>query len=453
MKQPAFSTTGTENKKIDVQFTGGKLTSDAGAVLLHEIDRSLRLSERINEIIFDPRNPDFTTHKQRDLIAQRIFSIALGYEDLNDQTNLRTDPALLGAVKNHTDEEQPLGSSPTLCRFENRVTDDEIVRLSKLFVELFIESFDSPPKSITLDVDATDDPTHGDQEGTVFNAFYDHYCFLPIYFFCGDQLLWAQLRTSKTGGAHGARAIFKRITDRLREVWPDTEIILRGDAGFYSVELLDYCERHGFKYILGYSSNAVLKRKTASLVIATKLFFKDADSKESFRMYDTILDYKAGSWHSARKMIVKAERLPDGENLDGKENTRYLVTNLEGSAQYLYEDVYCARGDMENRIKEQQQMLFADRTSCHDFRANRFRLLLSSFSYVLLETMRRTALKGTKLEKAQCSTIRTKLLKIAAVVKESSRRILYELPSSFPLSELWVLVAERLQRLRRCESG
>ena len=451
MKSPDSASPAAKNKKIDVQFTGGDLTSDAGAVLLRQVDQALRLTERVNDIIVDPRHPVFVTHQQRDIIAQRVFAIAQGYEDVNDHDSLRNDPAFLAAIKNHTDRDRPLGSSPTLSRFENRITDNEIARLNKLFVEFFIESHDAPPKEIVIDVDATDDPTHGKQEGSFFNGFYDRYCFLPLYFFCGDQLLWAQLRTSKTGGAHGARAIFHRITERIREVWPDTKIILRGDAGFYGPKLLDYCERHGFEYILGFSSNNVLKKLVEPYVFAAEMFFVDGGSKEPFRLIRDF-SYKTKEWESERKMIVKAERLPDETDFRGKENTRFLVTNMKGLAVHLYEEVYCARGDMENRIKEQQLMLFADRTSCHDFRANKFRLLLSSFAYVLLETLRRTTLKGTKLEKSQCSTIRTKLLKVAAVVKESVRRILFDLPTSFPYRDVWELVSRRLGGVSVCSS-
>jgi hypothetical protein len=273
---------------------------------------------------------------------------------------------------------------------------------------------------------------------------------LPIYFFCGDQLLWAQLRTSDKGGNHGALAIFDYLARRIKKAFPQCEIVLRGDAGFYSPELLRYCDRHGHKYILGFSSNAVLKRLSQNLVVASKLFFKDAGSQESFRLYDEY-QYQAKSWQSPRKIVVKAERLPDGRSIEGKENTRYIVTNLEGTPQSLYEDTYCARGDMENRIKEQQRMLFSDRTSCTDFLANRFRLFLSSCGYVLMETIRRTALQGTPLAKAQCSTIRLRLFKIAAVVSESVRRIVFALPSSCPVQELWLQVYDRLRYDRLCE--
>ena len=354
------------HKKIAVQFDGVKLTSDAGALFLPLVDQKLRLTERIDNIIHDPRDQRYIAHQQHALLAQRIYALALGYEDVNDHEQWRKAPALLTAVKNITDEEQPLGSAPTLSRLENRITDKELADCSKLFVELFIESSQEPPKQIIIDVDATDDQIHGEQEGRHFNGFYDGYCFLPLYFFCGDQLLWAQLRPSHKGGAHGTLAIFHYLVNRIKEVWSDCEIILRGDAGFYSPELLNYCDRYGYKYILVFSSNAVLKRLSQSLAVASKLFFKDAGSQESFRLFDEYF-YQARSWDDARSVIVKAERLPDGNNVEGKENTRYIVTNLLGTPQYLYEEVYCARGEMENRIKEMQLMLFSDRTSCLAF--------------------------------------------------------------------------------------
>ena len=236
--------------------------------------------------------------------------IAHAYEDVNDHIRLRHDPALLAAVKNTTDENQPLGSASTLSRLENRITEKEISELNKLFVELFIESYDTPPTQIVIDVDATDDIIHGNQEGGYFNGFYDNYCFLPLYFFCGGQLLWSQLRTSNKGGGFGAVAIFAYIAKRLKKEWPDVEIVFRGDAGFYSSTLLWYCERHGHKYILGFSSNAVLKRMSANIVFASEMFFVENGSQEPFRLFREYL-YQAGTWKVPRKIIVKAERLPD----------------------------------------------------------------------------------------------------------------------------------------------
>jgi hypothetical protein len=444
MKKSALTVPQTKNKKIDVNFNGGRLTSDAGALLLQQVERRIKLLERINQVIRDPRDPLLVEHQQSHLIAQRIFSIALGYEDVNDQQDLRHDPALLASVKNSIDENLPLGSPSTISRLENRITENEMAVMTKIFVQLFIESYDAPPKEITLDFDATDDTIHGNQEGRHFNGFYDDYCFLPLYVFCGDQLLWAQLRSSKRGANHGTLAIFHCIATEIKKAWPDVEIKLRGDAGFYDPNLVEYLDRRKYKYILGFSSNEVLKKKSSNAVIAAKLFFKDAGSQESFRLFHEFL-YKTKSWKRERRIIVKAERLPDGDNLDGKENTRYIVTNMIGDPQYLYENVYCARGDMENRIKEQQQMLFADRTSCHAFTANRFRLFMSSCAYVLMETIRRTALVGTEMAKAQCATIRLKLFKIAAQVKESVRRIVFSLASACPVQELWQRAYRLLQ--------
>jgi predicted DNA binding CopG/RHH family protein len=447
-KSPAITIVEPPAKPVAVDFNGGKLTSDAGAPLLTLADEKIQLTKRIDELISDPRDQDYITHQQRDLIAQRIYAIALGYEDVNDHITMRKDHALLTAVKNTADEEQPLGSASTLSRLENRITESELSELNKLFVKLFIESFDKPPKQLYFDADATDDIIHGNQEGRHYSAFYDNYIFLPLYIFCGNQLLWSQLRTSDKGQADGSLAAFHCIVEIIKQAWPDVEIIFRGDAGFYTPELLNYCEFWGYKYILGFSSNAVLKRLSANIVFAAEMFFVENGSQEPLRLFREYM-YQAGTWKAPRKIIIKAERLPDHHHpLVGKENTRYVVTNLEGTPQHLYENVYCARGDMENRIKEQQRMLFSDRTSCHYFLANCFRLFLSSCAYVLIETIRRTALQDTPLENAQCDTIRLKLFKVAASVQESFRRILFSLPSSFPLKELWLLVADRL-RLKR----
>jgi hypothetical protein len=444
MKTPSLTARRAKSKKIDVNFNGGRLTSDAGALLLRQVERKIALLARIDQVIRDPRHPVFVEHEQSHLIGQRIFSIALGYEDVNDQQELRHDPALLASVKDSIDEESPLGSPSTISRLENRITEKEMADLTKIFVQLFIESYDVPPRKITIDVDTTDDTIHGNQEGRHFHGFYDDYCFLPLYFFCGDQLLWAQLRSSKSGGNHGTLAIFDYLATEITKAWPGVEITLRGDAGFYDPRLLKYLDRRGHKYILGFKSNDVLKKMSENIVSATEMFFVDAGSKEPFRLFWEY-EYQAKSWDYAHHIIVKAERLPDGGNRLGKENTRYILTNMLGDGQYLYENVYCARGDMENRIKEQQQMLFADRTSCHAFTANRFRLFLSSCAYVLMETIRRTALAGTEMAKAQCSTIRLKLFKIAALVKESVRRIVFSLASSCPVQELWLRVYHRLQ--------
>lgn len=439
--------TNSAGKKIDFNFNAGKLTCDAGLIFVQQIDEHLHLTEQLNACFADPRDPTYTTHEQRDLIAQRIYGIIEGYEDLNDHKQLRFDPALLASVKSHTDQEQPLGSASTLSRLENRVTSKEITTANKLMVELFLKSFTTPPKKIFLDFDATNDTIHGNQVGKHFNRYYDEHCFLPLYVFCGDQLLWSELRPCCYGGAHGTILVFDFLVRRIKEEWPDVEIVFRGDSGFYFPELLNYCDRFGYEYILGYSSNSVLKKMSEPVVTATKLFFMDAQSKEPLRLFWEHT-YQAGTWDYARQIIVKAERLPDFNKPEGKENTRYIVTNMLGTPQYLYEEVYCARGDMENRIKEQQLMLFADRTSCHEWQANRFRLLLSSFAYILMESFRRLVLSGTEMAKAQCSTIREKLFKVGALITESVRRIVFSLPNHYVFQEIWRTILSRLSNLR-----
>jgi len=276
----SFATAKTKNKSVVVNFDGGKITSDAGTLLLEQVDQKRRLSERINQFIHDPRDPRDIAHQQHNLIAQRLYAIALGYEDVNDQNQLRKAPAMLVAVRNSTDDDEPLGSASTISRFENRITDGELADLSKLFVELFIESRDTPPEQIIIDVDATDDTIHGNQEKRFFNGFYDDYCFPPLYFFCGDQLLWAQLRPSDRGGSHGTIAIFHHLVTKIKKAWPNVEIVLRADAGFYGPKLLDYCDRNGYKYILGIPSNSVLRKLSANLALAAQAFFVDGGSQE-----------------------------------------------------------------------------------------------------------------------------------------------------------------------------
>jgi hypothetical protein len=434
-------------KEIVTNFSGGKLTSDSGSILLGSLDKNINLTSRIDKCIADPRNPVFIDHTQQEMLAQRIYSLAMGYEDLNDQQTLRTDPALLTAIKGTTNIEEPLASSPTLCRLENRITQIEVRKLSKLPVELFIESFKEPPSEIILDFDATNDTVHGNQVGESFNAYYDEHCFLPLYVFCDTQLIWAQLRSPSRGQAHGTIAVLDYVVKQIRKSFSDVNIIFRGDSGFYSPQLLHYCERKNIHYIVGYPTNVVLKNLTLPQVTAAKELFHKSDHNEPLRIFEEYNEYQAKSWDKPRRIIVKAERLVDGANVDGKENTRYIVTDITGEPDELYENVYCARGDMENRIKEQQGMLFADRTSCHEFMANRFRLLLSSFAYILVETLRRTVLCETELATAQCNTIRLKLFKVAAVVRESVRRIVFELSTYYPYQSIWTFVRTRLESL------
>jgi len=429
----AIGFTGHSRRKVIADFKGGRLTSDAGILLLREVDRQLGLIDSINECLPDPRNPRWTIHEQRSMLAQRIFSIALGYEDLNDQQTMREDPALQTAVDCEPDEEAPLASPSTLCRLENRVNRKTSVMMSKVLVDTFLSSHDKPPKEITLDFDATDDRVHGKQEGRFFQGYYKHYCFLPLYVFCGEHLLCAYLRPSNIDAAKHSRAITKLLVNSIRAQWPDVKITIRGDSGFCRWRLMRWCEKHSVSYILGLARNPVLERTIGRLMKKAELAFETTGEKQ--RLFGET-KYAAETWDRQRRVVMKAERLPAGPN------TRFIVTNLKGRPQTLYDQNYVKRGDMENRIKEQQLMLFADRTSCHDFEANQFRLLLSSFAYVLTSHLRQDHLAGTELECAQVSTIRLKLFKVAARVKVSVRRIVFHLATSYPYQVIFRRIAQ-----------
>ena len=425
-----------KSQKIVADFNGGRLTSDAGGLLLREADRQLGLIDRLADCIADPRNPLMTVHDQRTLLAQRIFGIALGYEDLNDHDTLRNDPLFSVMVEKQPNPDAPLASSPTLCRFENRVDRQALVRMSEVFVETFIASHDQPPKEIILDFDPTDDRVHGNQEGRFFHGYYDSYCFLPMYVFCGDQLLVAYLRASNIDGCKHTRALLKLLVRRFREVWPDVKIILRGDSGFCRPRLMKWCEKQGVFYVLGLARNKVLERLAEPFMAEMEIQFETTGEKQ--RHFHEV-EYAAGSWDRKRRVIIKAERLKQGPN------SRFVVTNLpEPSPDEIYDGIYTARGDMENRIKEQQLGLFADRTSCHKFIANQFRVLLASAAYVLIEHIRRTVLQGTELAQAQVTTIRLKLFKIAARVVTSVRRVVFHFSSGCPYQYLFRQIVARL---------
>jgi len=344
------------------------------------------------------------------MLRQRVFGLALGYEDLNDHDTLRGDLALQTAV----DKDHDLASCPTLCRMENRADRQTAIAIHQVLVEKFIASFKKPPKELILDFDATDDPVHGSQVGRFFHGYYDHYCFLPLYVFCGHQLLVAYLRPGNIDGAKHSWAILSLLVKRLRQAWPQVEIIFRGDSGFCRHRMLDWCKRSGVGYIVGLAKNNRLNTMAADLLEQAKQDFDQTGVKQ--RLFGEF-QYAAGTWKNKLRTIARIEHMDKGSN------PRYVVTSLKGEGQYLYEQVYCARGDMENRIKEQQLDLFADRTSCHNWWPNQLRLLLAGLAYTLLETIRRLGLKGTELAKAQCGTIRLKLLKIGAVIIRNTRRV------------------------------
>jgi hypothetical protein len=425
-------------KNIQADFRGGRLTSDGGALLLREVDRSLGLIDAINACIPDPRNQFFIAHSQRTLLAQRIFGIALGYEDLNDHQSLREDPLFQVLSERGVRADRPLASPPTLCRLENRVDRKALGKIAEVFVETFIRAHRTPPEELILDFDPTDDPVHGNQDQRFFHGYYDEYCFLPLYVFCGSQLLVAYLRPANIDGALHSRAILKLLVKRFRRQWPNVRILFRGDSGFCRWKLMRWCDRHDVGYIIGLARNAVLERLAKPWTERSAAQF--AQTQEKQRLFGEF-SYAAETWDHARRVIVKAEHLEQGPN------SRFVVTNLTGEPQKLYDDLYCQRGQAENRIKEQQLGLFADRTSCHDFVANQFRVLLSAAAYILLDSLRRQTLSGTELAHAQVDTIRLRLLKIGARVVCSVRRIVIHLAEGYPLKDLFARILGHLRAL------
>ena len=429
--QRTFEFPRVNRRVVEANFAGGDISSDGGVLLLRQVDHRLGLSAAVAAALCDPRRQASCDHDVHSLVRQRLYAIALGYEDLNDHEALRRDVAMQTAVE----RDHLLASASTLCRFENRADRDTGWCLHKILVDQFIGSFKRPPKKLMLDFDATDDAVHGEQDGRFFHGFYNHYCFLPLYVFCGDQLLVSYLRPSNIDGAKHSWAILSLLVKRLRQVWPKAKIIFRADSGFCRWKMLRWCERHDIAYIVGLAKNQRLNARTAVLQQEAAECFAASASKVR---WFTDIHYGARSWDHSRRVIAKIEHSSHGAN------PRYVVTNLEGDAKHLYDKIYCARGDMENRIKESQLDMFADRTSCQRWWPNQFRLLLSSLAYTLIEAIRRLALKGTELARAYVGTIRLKLFKIGAVILINTRRIRFLLASGCPYKELYFLVAHRL---------
>ena len=429
----AFSRLGP--RAVTADRRGGRLTTDAGALLLREVDRRIGLIAALDRCIPDPRRPESITHDQKTLLARRVFGIACGYEDLNDHQTLRRDPAFQALAERPPDPDDPLGSPSTLCRLENRVDRRALVRIAGVLVDQFLAAHPQPPAALILDFDATDDPVHGHQEGRFFHGYYDHYCFLPLYVFCGAELLVAYLRPSKIDAAKHARAVLKLLVKRLRAAWPAVKVTIRADSGFCRWRLMRWCDSQDIGYVLGLAKNPTLLRAARDEIERAERQFRR--TRQPQRHFGSFA-YAAGSWDRPRRVIVKAEHTERGPN------PRFVVTNIPGDARALYEDVYCQRGEAENRIKEQQLGLFADRTSCHDFQANAFRVLLSGAAYVLMQALRRVALAGTELACAQVDTIRLKLLKVAARVVASVRRVVFHLASSYPHAPLFWAAHRRL---------
>lgn len=419
---------------IEANFDGGDIGSDGGVLLLRRVDERIGLSRAAAAALGDPRDPTRITHSLRDLLSQRIYGLCCGYEDLNDHDTLRDDLLMQTAVG----RVDALASSPTLSRLETRATRAQAVALHGVLVEQFIASHKAQPEELVLDIDASDVPLHGTQECSEFHAYYDRHCYLPLYVFCGQAMLACVLRRSRIDGAKNAAAVIKLLVQRLRQVWPETRIIVRGDSGFCRQRLLRWCERSGVRYIIGLARNARLQATVQYAEAALADEYERTGAKQ--RLIDEFT-YAADSWDIERRVITRLEHGAQGNN------PRFVVTNLAADATQLYERLYCARGEAENRIKEAQFDLFGTRASCHKFAANQLRLLLAALAYTLMHRLRGIALKGSELERATAATIRVRLLKIGAAIVRNTRRVRVLLASHHPLRELFALAAARLLAL------
>jgi hypothetical protein len=448
--QSSFGFKACGSREIVARFDGGTISSDSGAFLLRETDKRLNLLPRLAECFLDGRNQALVDHSILEMLSQRIYGLALGYEDINDHEQLRTDP-VFGILAGREELGEPLAGKSTLNRMElGAGTKDRYKKitfwkeaLDELLVKVFIESQENAPAEIILDVDTTDLPLHGKQEGRFFHGYYDSYCYLPLYIFCGEHVLCARLREADHDAAFGSVQEIQRIVAQIRAAWPATKIILRGDSGFCRNQLMSWCENHGVDFVFGLARNQRLRRIIgAQMHAATQQWNQTGKPARVFSEFAYgAKKTKKGGWDRERRVVAKAE------HIDGKENPRFVVTSLAGeawAAQALYEQLYCARGDMENRIKEQFS-LFADRVSTETMRANQMRLYLSTMGYILVSGLRRLGLKGTELAEAQVSTIRTKLLKIGAQIRVTVRKVWVSMASSYPWQKLYQQVWANLR--------
>lgn len=445
-----FDFEGPTRRTITARFDGGTISSDGGVLLLSAVERRTRIIERFAGCFRDHRDPLRIEHAVGELVSQRVLALCLGYEDLSDHESLRTDPLLCALAGKH-DRDSKLAGKSTLSRLELSTADEAAAHrykktvldsdaVDRLLVEVFVESFEREPESIVIDLDSTDFALHGHQEGRFFHGYYDQHCYLPLYIFAGEHLLCARLRRSNIDGAAGSIIEIERIVAQLRTHWRRTKITLRADSGFCRDEIMAWCERSGIDYVLGFARNdRLVEMIQVELGLAQMSY---AATGEAARVFKEIEYCTRESWSRTRRVVAKAEYLA------GKDNPRFVVTSLpqdEIDARALYEDLYCARGDMENRIKEQQLDLFAGRVSAQTIAANQVRLYFASIGYTLMHALRRLGLEGTTLERAQCGTIRLRLLKIGAQIKVSVRRVWVALSEAFPLQELFARVLVRLR--------
>ena len=447
-------------RTVNASFDGGHITSDAGGLLLREIEEGQAFIHRFSQCFKDLRDARFVEHSVYQLVSQRTYGLCFGNEDLNDHDQLRSDPLLAllcgkkdlegKARRNARDRGKALAGKSTLNRLEtagdaNRPRYKKIIAetaaLEEYFVQSFLRTTKKPPELLILDFDATDDPLHGKQEGRFFHGYYDCYCYLPLYVFCGDQLLWSQLRKADIDASDGALQVLQRLVKLIRHKWPLANILMRADSGFCREAIMSWCEANGVKFLFGLAKNKrLLKRITHTMKKAKRDW---ACSGRAARRYIQLSYRTRSSWSCPRRVVAKAEYMEKGPN------PRFVVTNLtswEYEPSQLYEKLYCARGEMENRIKEQQLYLFADRTSSATMKANQLRLWFSSLAYVILNELRSVGLRRTRMAEATCQSIRLKLLKIGAHVRVSVRRVVFSMASGYPDQDLFRSVLDNLQR-------
>jgi hypothetical protein len=467
--QDFFSFHPLNQREIRGKFDGGSISSDGGSLLLREVEKRTGIIAQFADCFRDYRKPDLVEHTVRELVGQRVYGLALGYEDLNDHDELRRDPLLAVLVDKNDpcgeqrrrveDQGMALAGKSTLNRMElggkqkgERERYKKIIledaAVDRLLVDIFLQAHPCAPAEIVLDVDSTDIPLHGEQEGRFFHGYFGQYCYLPLYIVCGEYVLCARLRRSNIDGAQGCVAELERIVEQIRQQWPQVRIIVRGDSGFCREELLSWCEQHRVDYVVGLAQNARLLRQIASERAQAEGEYKQTG--KAARVFTEFRYRTRKSWSRDRRVIAKAEHLDKGAN------PRFVVTSLNGtemtfptasrwSTQSLYEEFYCARGDMENRIKE-QMMLFADRTSTSWLRSNQIRLYFSTIAYQLMQALRRLGLAGTELARAQCHTVRLKLLKIGTLVRITVRKIWISWSAGYPYAELFGQVWRQLQQ-------
>ena len=421
-------------KKVEADFDGGNVTTDGGVLFLRQVESDVGIISRIVSCLPDRRHASYVKHPLEEMIRQRVFQIACGYEDANDCNDLRRDPGFKAACDQLPFSGEDLSSQPTMTRLENSVSRTALYRIARALVDGFLASYPEPPEAIILDIDDTDDPTHGAQQLSLFNAYYDEHCFLPLHIFEGQsgKLITTLLRPGRPFCGKQIVSILKRLVAHIRKAWPHVQVFLRGDSHFSSPEVHAWCEGNRVYYVLGQAGNEKLNELGRPLLEQAQKLYQETQQK--VRLFESF-SYQAGTWSKPRRIVFKAEVTKEGAN------PRFVVTNLQSSqASFIYDHIYCARGKMEGFIKNHKTYLRSDRTSCHRFTANQFRLFLHSAAYVLLHTLCEKGLQGTQWAKAQFDTIQKRILKVGARVRELATKVKFHFPTSFPLKEVFARV-------------